>query len=159
MRGRAVNTLWETVPLRSQRWPKSSALQLSGLRSALVATEKGPAPGVEPGDRRLMLELTALGKGQSCFTPGATSHPHSVVWGLAVTWQKNQLIQRAGSQLQDSLLSFLLPTLGCWGPTAPHLSHCAAASVPVATHPSGLVACSDCSAFATPYSYYCHYFH
>lgn len=82
MGGRAVNTLWETVPLRSQRSLKSPALKLSGLPPALVVVADDPAQGAEPGERdgcRLMLEVTALGKGQSCFAPGAGSYSCYVV--------------------------------------------------------------------------------
>lgn len=46
------------------------------------------AQGVEPGAHdgcRLMLELTALEKQQSCFALGNTSHCCSIVLGLAVS--------------------------------------------------------------------------
>lgn len=75
---------------------------------------------------RLMLELTALGKQQPCFALGTTSHPCSTVWGLSVSdpaeeqadWE-GWSSRKAGSWLQGSLPSFLLPALGCWCPT-PH---------------------------------------
>lgn len=102
---------------------------------------------------RLMLELTALGKWQPCFAPGSTSHPCSIVWGLSVSdpveeqadWE-GWSSRKAGSWLQDSLPSVLLPALGC----------CAAVSVSVVTHPCGLVAGFSCSIFASSYS--CYYF-
>lgn len=113
---------------RRQRLLKLSAWKWSGLPPPVVIAGD-VAQGVEPGAHdgcRLMLELTGLGKQQTCFALGATSHPCSIVWGLTVSdpveeqadWE-GWSSRKAGSWLQDFLPCFFLPALGCWCPT-PH---------------------------------------
>lgn len=48
-------------------------------------------------------------RGKSCFVPGSSPLPRSVFWGLAVTRQKNELIQEAGWKPTPGLSALLLP--------------------------------------------------
>lgn len=48
-------------------------------------------------------------RGKSCFLPGSSPLPRSVFWGLAVTRQKNELIQEAGWKPTPGLSALLLP--------------------------------------------------